>query len=1074
MAISYVGSNTQDAAGALALTFTVPAATTTDDLILVFVKQSENTGQQTWDDDGGGGNGYTRLDYNRTTGGRDMETAIYYKYATSGSETNPTFTWNTSGTTEPMSGIMEVYRGVDPDFVPVVSHINAQNDANPPNPTSPTIAFDDSWVVCFHGATHDDITAVAAPTGFTLRSQVWAGTANDHRNVFSADISNIDVSADPYTPPDWQHTVANTTPEYHTYTVLLTEDQPIAITGGTATASFVWGASGLTITGKGFGATQSTGKVEYWDDTSGTTKTVQTIDTWSDTSITIDTVQGSLPNDTTIYLVVTNSSSQESNIVAVGVGLLPYHSLIVDTLNADHYWRLNNTYNDTGDTGPVRNMTSGVVGTWTFNTQEIVDGNTHSLNYSNVTNRREIADSANMNVTITAAERTISFWLQINTTQHELACIWKEGGGVQNLAMLLGYGNVMLWQLADVAGTRDNVQAWSDFKLSTNRPYNIVGRYSNTENPAESRLYIDGVLQTDTDGNPMTINIFDSHSGDVVWGDPDNNLETGATDISYNTHANAQLSDFATWSDNSGGTNAGGLDPETEIRDILFRRGAIPDDTLATATESSMQTSLEALDENRPDWPLSLRVEPVTGGGDFELIAQDSSGNPWVFDAGISAHIEYRGVDTLTVINPVGGNLDAAKCWSQTNGTVSVINEVTTKVTCRDAADPTTVISGARVLILAADGAGGGGGSISIIDVQKTFTSSTSFELDVPTHQEGDLMLLFLGHHDDAGSFDVNESFTEPANVAFGSTSGTDRQSTWQYKIATDSEPATYTVSYTGGGGQRNIAVCVCIRNVDQSNPLDVTPTTSHRATGDNDANPPNQSITTVTDNAMVWVYHYSSGAQLTGAGAPTDYTIPTEGDGGSELTNAGCIQIAQDVIASFGAESPGDWTSTGAGTEDYHVHTLAVRPEAAGATVPLPVDETVTITRSGSVATVTHTAHGLAGRGITEMLIEGANQGEYNGLKTITIVDANSYTFTVSGTPTTPATGTITATAVIISGVTDINGEIEVPYRYFEDQNITGIARKGSSSPYYKTGELSSTITVNGADADIFMIRDE
>lgn len=705
MAISHVGSNTQDSGGAQSLTFTVPAATTTDDLILVFVKQSENTGQQTWDDDGGGGNGYTRAAYNRTTGGRDQETAVYWKFATSGSEANPTFTWNSGGTNEPMSGIMEVYRDVDQDFFDSnsVTHINAQNDANPPNAPAAQISFDDSWVVVNHAATHDDISTVAAPTGYTLRSQIWAGTANDHRNNFTADISNIDVTADPYTPPDWQHSVLNTTPEYHCYTVLLPETQPIAVTGGTATNDFIWGASNLTVTGKGFGATQGTGKVEYWDDTSGTTKTIQSIDSWSDTSIQIDTTQGSLPNDTTIYLVVTNDSAEESNKFPANVGLLPYHELIVNSLNADHYWRLNNTYDDTGDTGPVRNMTSGVVGTWTFNTQEIVDGNTHSLNYSSVTNRREITDSANMNVTISSQERTLSMWVQLNSIQHELAAIWKEGGGVQNLAFLVGYGNVMMWQLADVAGTRDNVQAWSDFKLKTGRPYHICGRYSHLDPTEESRLYIDGVEQTDTDGNPMTLGIFDSHSGDVVWGDPDNNLETGATDIAYNGHSDAQMSDFATWSDNSGGTNAGGLDPVTEIRDVLFRRGAIPDDTLSTATESSMQTSLEALDENRQDWPLSLRVEPVSGGGDFELTLQDSSSNPWLFDDGCTLHLEYRGGDTLTVINPVGGNFDINKSFSATGGTISVINEVPLTITVLDIND-NSAIQNARVRMTADTG----------------------------------------------------------------------------------------------------------------------------------------------------------------------------------------------------------------------------------------------------------------------------------------------------------------------------------------------------------------------------------
>jgi len=474
---------------------------------------------------------------------------------------------------------------------------------------------------------------------------------------------------------------------------------PPLITDFNTTEQFIWGAENLVITGSNFGATQGSGIVELWDDEIGTTQVAQTVDSWADGSITIDMVQGALPNNTTIYLVVTEDGGTESTPFPVNVGLIPYHELIANTLRADHYWRLNNVYDDTGDTGPVRNMTSGVVGTWTFNAQEISDSNTHSLNYNNVTNRREIADSVNMNVTDTHVERTISFWFQPNEIQHELASIWKEGGGVQNLAFLIGYGNVVLWQLADVAGTRDNVQAWSDFRLTPGRPYNIVGRYSNSDNPSESRLYIDGVLQTDTDGNPMTINIFDTHSGDVTWNDPDNNLETGGTDISYNGLADAQISDFATWSDNSAGTNAGGLDPTTEIRDILFRRGAIPDDTIVANTEVNMQTALDATVDVRPDWPLSYRIEaPSSGGPDLELTMNDK-----IFDARITDHLEWRGVGTLTIVRPSSSNFDENLAWSATGGTISVVDLVDLEITVRDI-DDNSAIENARIRMTADTG----------------------------------------------------------------------------------------------------------------------------------------------------------------------------------------------------------------------------------------------------------------------------------------------------------------------------------------------------------------------------------
>lgn len=67
---------------------------------------------------------------------------------------------------------------------------------------------------------------------------------------------------------------------------------------------------------------------------------------------------------------------------------------------------------------------------------------------------------------------------------------------------------------------------------------------------------------------------------------------------------------------------------------------------------------------------------------------------------------------------------------------------------------------------------------------------------------------------------------------------------------------------------------------------------------------------------------------------------------------------------------------------------------------------QTITITRSGSTATATCTAHGyLVGQVV---LVSGATQTEYNGEFRVTAVTSNDFTFEVTGTPATPATGTI------------------------------------------------------------------
>lgn len=63
-------------------------------------------------------------------------------------------------------------------------------------------------------------------------------------------------------------------------------------------------------------------------------------------------------------------------------------------------------------------------------------------------------------------------------------------------------------------------------------------------------------------------------------------------------------------------------------------------------------------------------------------------------------------------------------------------------------------------------------------------------------------------------------------------------------------------------------------------------------------------------------------------------------------------------------------------------------------------------LTRSGTIATATAINHPLA-TGVS-VTISGADQSDYNGVFTVTVIDEDSFTFEVENSPTTPATGTI------------------------------------------------------------------
>jgi len=155
----------------------------------------------------------------------------------------------------------------------------------------------------------------------------------------------------------------------------------------------------------------------------------------------------------------------------------------------------------------------------------------------------------------------------------------------------------------------------------------------------------------------------------------------------------------------------------------------------------------------------------------------------------------------------------------------------------------------------------------------------------------------------------------------------------------------------------------------------------------------------------------------------------------------------------------------TGAAIQSAYVIALAGTDYTGGTTV--------TITRSSSTATVSHTAHGFATG--EKVRIRGADQAEYNGIFTITVTTADAYTYTVSGTPATPATGTIKAALAVIDGLTNASGVISGTRSWPADQAFVGRVRRGTLQPTYKAQPISGTIdSGTGATATAPMTADQ
>lgn len=158
--------------------------------------------------------------------------------------------------------------------------------------------------------------------------------------------------------------------------------------------------------------------------------------------------------------------------------------------------------------------------------------------------------------------------------------------------------------------------------------------------------------------------------------------------------------------------------------------------------------------------------------------------------------------------------------------------------------------------------------------------------------------------------------------------------------------------------------------------------------------------------------------------------------------------------------------------SDESVIASAAVTIKAANGDGPLPYQDSVTITRVGDVATVAHTAHGLSTGQKVE--IKGAEQNEYNRIKTITKIDDNSYSYAVLGSPTTPATGTIVSTGVIIDGVTNASGYISDTRTYSANQDFVGLIQRGTTLPIYKARPQGGTVNKDtGLSLSVLLTKD-
>jgi len=350
----------------------------------------------------------------------------------------------------------------------------------------------------------------------------------------------------------------------------------------------------------------------------------------------------------------------------------------IDALGTAHRYILSSDATDS--VGSNNGTNSGGV----FTGSQICEDTTNSYVTNSVSDRITFPTISTIN-NAAQTRKGVCGWFMTTAIQTPPRMIYGEGNNTTNFQFIFAYGNNSMFEVTEP--TNFNIQVFGPV-LQPNRVYHLCGIFEGNGFANEVRFYVDGVKQTlavPTDRQPDTADLNTRTKG--IIGDSDTTVGSGEQVINITAPINGQYSQWAMFD----GANA--VLTDTEVREELFEKGALPEVTISAGTEAAMQTSLDGeADTVGVDAPLDIRIETVTGDGDLELTLDNR-----VFNDLTSIHIQYMGTGTLTVINTNGSNASIGS--TPNGGTIIFVTEVNITVTCKDATDSSN-IENARVRIL--------------------------------------------------------------------------------------------------------------------------------------------------------------------------------------------------------------------------------------------------------------------------------------------------------------------------------------------------------------------------------------
>lgn len=311
-------------------------------------------------------------------------------------------------------------------------------------------------------------------------------------------------------------------------------------------------------------------------------------------------------------------------------------------LSPDHLWRFDG---DALDSAGSLNATTVGTGSGTAACEDA----TNAVQTNGTGDRVTIPTSTDVDGAL--ATKIVCGWIRLSAIQLPPKSIYREGTTSNQFCFVLWAGNnVML----DVVNGATVAQAIGDRVLTPGRDYHLTGFVEGTGGADVVTLYIDGLPQSRA-GTLGAATLGARTAGE--WGDPSGATEVGNATVLLNSPVNGNYNFWATFSSAL---------TDTQIREELFEKGAIPDVTITN------QAGLDALaDTLRPDAPLCIRVDV---SGDLTLTADNVT-----FDPLASIHVQYTGTGTLTWVNNNGS--DASIGSTPNGGTLNIVTPATLSVT---------------------------------------------------------------------------------------------------------------------------------------------------------------------------------------------------------------------------------------------------------------------------------------------------------------------------------------------------------------------------------------------------------